>query len=402
MTHDFTTWRTGTLVLGALGAFACTSARPSASTAPDARQVSVTSTLLVLAQGDPGATPAARLRAPNGFTISVFARGLGGPRMMAVDDAGVVYVTRPDSGDVIAFTMRDGEAQDRRTVVRDLEGVHGVAVHEDMLYVATVHEVYRRSLRDGPGDSLQRIVSGLPDAGQHPNRTVAIGPDSMLYVSVGSTCNRCDEPDKEHATMLRMASDGSGREILSHGLRNTIGFDWHPGTGALWGMDHGSDWAGNDTPPEELNELRAGAHYGWPWCHSDRQVDALRNREPDATTAEAFCATTTAPALTYVAHSAPLAMQFYRDTVFPARFRDGAFITMRGSWNREPASGYKVVFARFDNGTPTAFEDFVTGFMSPDGRTHYGRLAGLVVAGDGSVLFADDTNGIIYRVTARN
>jgi glucose/arabinose dehydrogenase len=367
----------------------------------EARQQAVRTNLLVPAAGEPGNDPAARLQVPDGFTVSVVARDLGGTRMMAVDDAGSVYVTRPDSGDVLAFTLQGAGAPNRRTVVRNLEGVHGIAVHGESMYLVTEREIYRRRLDAGVNDSLQRIASDLPDAGQHPNRTIAIGPDSLLYVSVGSTCNRCVEPREESATMLRMKLDGSEREVFARGLRNTIGFDWHPDTRAMWGMDHGSDWAGDDVPPEELNELQSGAHYGWPFCHSDRLVDSLSNKAPDGTTAEAFCAASAPPALMYQAHSSPLAFQFYRGDAFPARFRDGAFVTMRGSWNRQPPSGYKVVYVRFENARPVGFEDFMTGFLSEDGRTHFGRIAGLVVSRDGSLLVADDSNGILYKITAR-
>ncbi|HEV2734216.1 MAG TPA: PQQ-dependent sugar dehydrogenase [Longimicrobiaceae bacterium] len=221
----------------------------------------------------------------------------------------------------------------------------------------------------------------------------------MLYVSVGSTCNNCGETNRENATLLRMRTDGSDRGVYASGLRNMIGWDWHPATGQLWGMDHGSDWRGDDLPPEELNRVENGTHYGWPFCYGDRRVDAFTPAAPPGGDRQGFCRRTAAPVLTYTAHAAPIGMVFYKGMQFPAEYRGDAFVAMRGSWNRRPPSGYKLVRIRFDAaGSPTRIEDFVTGFLSRDGQAFRGRIAGVAVARDGSVLFADDTNGVIYRV----
>jgi glucose/arabinose dehydrogenase len=341
-----------------------------------------------------------RLRAPAGFTISIFAKDLGSPRMIAVGDDGAVYVTRRDSGDVIM--LRDdgtGHAATPRTVVRNLPGVHGITLHQGRMYLATVKEILVADLRaDGTVSDPRAIVTDLPDGGQHPNRTIGFGPDGMMYVSVGSTCNLCNETNPESATLLRMKPDGSERGVFARGLRNTVGWGWHPATHDLWGMDHGSDAKGNDIPPEELNKLQTAIHYGWPFCWGDRVPDKYYSIEPPGSSKEELCPRTTAPALTYQAHAAPIQMVFYTGTMFPAEYKNDAFVAMRGSWNRQPPSGYKLVRIHFENGQPARFEDFVTGFLSADGNQYYARVAGVAMAKDGSILLGDDANGVIYRI----
>ena len=344
------------------------------------------------------------LRVPAGFRVNVFASGVeGGPRMMAVGGDGTVYVTRRDSGDVVAFSDRDGDgrADAMRKVVASLPRVHGIALHGETMYLATVRELYAARMRpDGTAEVPRLLVGDLPEGGQHPNRTLAVGPDGMLYVSVGSTCNNCAETNPENATLLRMRPDGSGRGVFAPGLRNLIGWDWHPASGKLWGMDHGSDWRGDDLPPEELNRVENGTHYGWPFCYGDRQVDRFATAAPPDGDRQGFCRRTAAPVLTYTAHAAPIGMVFYDGAQFPAEWRGDAIVAMRGSWNRRPPSGYRLVRVRFDaQGNPQRFEDFVTGFLTPDGLAFRARLAGVAVARDGSVLVTDDTNGVIYRVS---
>ncbi|HAX77857.1 MAG TPA: oxidoreductase [Cyanobacteria bacterium UBA11372] len=343
-----------------------------------------------------------QLRLPPGFQISVFARDLGNPRNIAIAPNGTVYVTRREQSDVLALrdTNGDGRADERRTVSSGHKQVNGITINQNRLYFVTDTKLHAMDLRpDGTEGNLQTLINDIPDAGQHPNRTLAFGPDGMLYISVGSTCNACDEPNDEHATLLRAQPDGSQRTIYAQGLRNTIGFAWHPQTGELWGMDHGSDWRGNDQPPEELNRIQPGANYGWPFCWGDRRPDVYLSANPDGMTKEEYCAKTQAPVMTYTAHSAPLAFVFYTANQFPSEYRGDAFVTMRGSWNRNPPSGYKLVRVRFQNGQPVAFEDFITGFLMNGGAEQFGRPVGLAIAPDGSLLFTDDTNGVIYRVS---
>jgi glucose/arabinose dehydrogenase len=341
--------------------------------------------------------PAARLKTPPGFAVTVFAGDLGAPRMLAVGEDGTVYVTRRDSNDVLAIPDSGGKAGTPRKIVSNTPRVHGIALREGRIYLATVTEIFAADLQPGGGvGPLRPIVTDLPGGGQHPNRTLGFGPDGMLYVSVGSTCNVCIEPDEESATVLRMHPDGSSRGVFARGLRNTIGFAWQATN--LWGFDHGSDWKGNDVPPEELNLIQPASDYGWPYCYGNRTPDDYFSQEPPGSSKAEHCPRTTAPVLTYQAHSAPMQMAFYAGSAFPEEYRDDAFVAMRGSWNRQPPTGYKVVRVSFKAGRPVQVSDFLTGFLSGDG--YIGRPAGLAVARDGSLLVSDDTGGFIYRIAA--
>jgi glucose/arabinose dehydrogenase len=343
-----------------------------------------------------------RLKVPTGFRVGVFATGLGDPRMMVVAGNGTIFVTRPDSGDVIALRDSDGDgrAETQHKVVYGLPRVHGIAYHEYKLYLATDTAVYSVPLRgDTAGGDPWRVLGGLPDGGQHGNRTLAVGPDGMLYISIGSSCNACVETNEEHATMLRVRLDGGGRSIFARGLRNTVGWAWDSSRKELWGMDHGSDWRGDNLPPEELNRIAEGGHYGWPFCYGERKVDTRFAQDPKGTSKKEFCATTQPASLSYQAHSAPLGFVFYRGAQFPESYRGDAFVAMHGSWNRATPTGYSVVRIRFDEGKPRAIENFLTGFLLDGREAYFGRPAGIAVAGDGALLVSDDENGVIYRVS---
>lgn len=353
------------------------------------------------------------LRVPPGFEVTVFASGLGQPRMMDVGSDGTVYVTRPAEGDVVALTDQNGDgiAERGQVFVTGLAGVHGVQATRERLYLASATTVWQVPLANAAVDVL---VSGLPDGGQHANRMVRLGPDGLLHVSVGSSCNDCAEDNLlERATVIRYTTDGARRDVMANGLRNTIGYDWHPTTGALWGMDHGSDFRGDTLPPEELNRIRPGQNYGWPICYGERVVDGMTNARPEdlalqpgkaeplgqPMSRQAYCGQTVPSLLTLPAHSAPMAMRFYRGDAFPSAYRGDAFVAMHGSWNRGDPVGYKVVRLRFSpQGEVMGAEDFLTGFLGPTGRVVTGRPVGVAIAADGALLVSDDANGAIYRV----
>lgn len=350
---------------------------------------------------EPTEAEIAKLELPPGFELSVYARDLGNPRIISSAGEGRVYVTRRESGDLLLLedTDRDGAA-DRRRIVAARPQLHGIAIDGDEMWLITVEDIYRTTINaDGSLAPLQRIVDDLPAGGQHPNRTLAKGPDGMLYVSVGSTCNACDETDPQHATMLRMRPDGSEREIFASGLRNTIGFAWHPETQELWGLDHGIDWLGNDDQPEELNRITWRSKYGWPYIYADGRENP-QDEPPAEISVEAWRRASTSPVLTYTAHSAPMQMTFGTAGSLPDEYDGDAFATMRGSWNRKPPSGYEVVRIDFEDGKPVAIEPFLSGFVREEGGGHgyLARPVGLAMTEDGSMLVGDDSNGIIYRV----
>jgi Raf kinase inhibitor-like YbhB/YbcL family protein len=348
------------------------------------------------------ATPAriSEIRAPKGFSVSAFATELKNVRVLAVAPDGKVYASRRDQGDVLLLedANGDGRADGAPITVANRPGAHGLAIKDRKLYIATVKEVFVGDIRaDGSVGSLKMLIGDLPDLGQHPNRTLAFGPEGMLYISNGSTCNACNESNPEAATLLRASPDGKSRTIFASGLRNTVGFDWHPTTGELWGMDHGIDFLGDEIQPEELNRIERGKQYGWPHIWGKDGVNP-QSTPPGDISKEDWKALSTPMVLGYTAHSAPMQLVFYRGGSFPDEYVGDAFVTLRGSWNRQKATGYELVRIRFANGQPKAFEKFVTGFLTDGGKTHIARPMGLAVARDGSLLMADDANGVIYRV----
>lgn len=342
----------------------------------------------------------AQLKVPAGFSIAKFADQLGKPRMLTVSESGNVYVTSREAGTVTLLrdTNNDGQA-DQKQIVATIKGVHGLTIYAGKLYLVSVKEVYSATINgDGTLGQPQQLINNLPDAGQHPNRTIAFGPDGLMYITVGSTCNACPEPNAENATILRANPAGSGRKIFASGLRNTIGFGWHPQTKELYGFDHGIDWLGDEQQKEELNQIKEGAFYGWPYIYGDGNYNPHPRPMGDTTYAQ-ILAKTTLPTLSYDAHAAPLGMVFYTGTTFPTEYQNDAFVTMRGSWNRTQPSGYKVVRTHFENGKPTRIDNFVTGFLVNNNQAQFGRPVGITTMPDGSLLFSDDNNGVIYRVS---
>ncbi len=369
--------------------------------------VTITGRIYEPAKLDPTVQRIKSLKLSAGFQIAKFAE-ISSPRMLTVAPDGTIYASLRNPGRLAMLKDTDGDgAADVQKVVAEKEGLHGIAIHDGKMYIATVTEVFVADMkRDGSLGALKMIMRDLPDGGQHPNRTLAIGKDNMLYISVGSTCNACHETNTESATILRADLDGKNRKIFASGLRNTIGFGWHPISSKMFGMDHGIDWLGDNEQKEELNELVEGAKYGWAYIYADGKINP--QDEPPAElglTNEDWARQSVNPVLMYTAHAAPMQMLFYTGAQFPAEYRNDAFVAFRGSWNRLPPSGYEVVRVRFDNaGNPTRFEPFLTGFLveggSPDGKdAHFARLAGVAQMRDGSLLVSDDTNSIIYRVS---
>ena len=380
----------------------------------------------------------AGLKVPPDFRVALYGRDLGNPRMMARGPDGSIYVTMPMSSRVIRLmdVNADGDVQDagENTVVASaaetpgLEGVHGIAVSAERIFLASVKSVFAGTLSaTGTITGLQKVIADLPDGGQHANRTLGVGPDGNLYVSVGSACNACPESNSEHATLLRVTTAGAAASnpanpqhpmlarnpmamvsprVFASGLRNTIGFAWHPSTMALWGADIGSDGLGDDRPFDELNLIDGGKSYGWPYCWGQRQIDPVIDAPSPTLSKEQYCATTTPTSVGFPAHTSPIGFVFYTGTAFPEPYRGSAFAALRGSWNRSQPGGYKVVRIRFEAGAPTAaagqsspIEDFLTGFLVEGGAAHFGRIAGLAIDSTGALLVSDDTNGAIYRVT---
>lgn len=341
---------------------------------------------------------AAGLKAASGWRITPAATGLGKPRMLYVGKQGQLYITRRDAGDVLMLTDkdRDGKFEDMIRVA-DFPGVHGITSKGNYMYLCNSNRLLRYALNaDGTlGKVADTLIKDLPSGGQHPNRTMDFGPDGMLYISVGSVCNDCKESDKETATMLQADPATWKRIVFASGLRNTVGFDWHPITGALWGVDNGGDFRGDDWPPEELNHIIKDGNYGYPFAYARQEVDPTRE-DPVGTTKELLAKASQPSVMEFPAHSAPIAFAFFET----GPQKGNALVCWHGSWNRQKPSGFKVELIKFDkNGIPTGSEDFLLGFLKDNGR--FGRPAGVAIAPDGTVYISDDANGVIYSLTQK-
>jgi len=290
----------------------------------------------------------------------------------------------------------DGVAEQQVVAVRDLDRPHGMAVRDGALYVATTGAVVRVALDPATGAAVgaPQVIARYSAGGGHWTRTVLFGPDGGMYVSIGSTCNVCEERTPDRAAVMRYDTDGRNGRVYARGLRNAVGMAVHPETREIWVTQHERDNLRpdhQDLPYEEINILRDGADFGWPYCHGDR-VPNPEFGDP------ARCATTLPPALTMQAHSAPLGITFLsRATALPEALRSDALVAFHGSWNRDVPTGAKVVRVRVREGKPVGVEDFLVGWQDARGR-RWGRPVDVLVAGDGAVLISDDQAGTIYRV----
>jgi glucose/arabinose dehydrogenase len=344
-----------------------------------------------LAAPDPGS-----LRLPPGFAIELWATGVTNARSLAVGTAGTVFVGTRTAGVVHAVTDEGGRRR-VRTIARGLTMPNGVAFRDGALYVGELRRILRydgiEARLDAPPAPV--VVAELPAERHHGWRYIAFGPDGKLYVAIGAPCNVCDRDAEGFGTIIRMNPDGSGRETVAHGVRNSVGFAWQPGKPGLWFTDNGRDMLGDDVPACELNHLtRPGQHFGFPFCHAGDVVD------PELGSL-GRCADATPPEMKLGPHVAPLGLRFYDGRQFPAAWRGSLFIAEHGSWNRSEKIGYRVMRVRMDGTRPATYEEFASGWLRPDG-TVAGRPVDLLVLADGSMLLSDDVAGVVYRITHRS
>jgi glucose/arabinose dehydrogenase len=300
-----------------------------------------------------------------------------------------VYAVRDEDG--------DGRAERQWILFRGGRMPNGVAFRDGALYVAEVSRVLRfdqiEDRLDNPPAPVV-VYDRFPTDRHHGWKFIRFGPDGMLYVPVGAPCNVCLRSDDErYASITRMRPDGSGLEVFAHGVRNTVGFDWHPETGELWFTDNGRDWMGDDLPPDELNRApRQGLHFGFPFFHGRGIPDPEFSRGRRA-------ADYVEPVQNLGPHVAALGMRFYTGKMFPAEYRNQIFIAEHGSWNRSRKIGYRVMLVRLEGHRATSYEVFAEGWL--EGESVWGRPVDVEVLPDGSLLVSDDHAGAIYRITYR-
>ena len=341
----------------------------------------------------------ASIKVPDGFHVEVFAEGVKSARGLCRGDRGTVFVGSRDGGSVVALrdTNNDGRADQRFTVMKDLNMPVGVAFHNGALYASSVSRIVRV---DAIEDHLATppapvvITDKFPTETHHGWKYIAFGPDGKLYVPVGAPCNICDPPDSIFATITRMNPDGSGLEIMAKGVRNSVGFDWDPRDSSLWFTENGRDWMGDDQPSCELDHLTAkGQHFGYPYCHQGDLLDPEFGKGKN-------CSDYVPPVAKLGPHMAPLGMKFYRGSMFPEQYRNAVFIAVHGSWNRSTPIGYRIDVAFTKADGTAAVEVFADGWL--EGSSAWGRPVDVLELPDGSLLVSDDAADLIYRITYKN
>jgi glucose/arabinose dehydrogenase len=346
-----------------------------------------------LAGGDE--LPLNNIKLPPGFEISIYAGNLPNARSLALSPKGTLFVGTLKEGKVYAVLSpgRENEAQKTITIAQGLNMSNGVAFRNGALYVAEVNRVLRyddiESRLSNPPKPVT-LNDKFPKDRPHGWKFIAFGPDGLLYVPVGAPCNICEPDANRYAVITRMKADGAGPELFAQGIRNTVGFDWHPVTKELWFTDNGRDNLGDDVPPDELNYApKQGLHFGYPYCHGGDIPDPEFGKKRS-------CSEFTPPAQKLGPHVAALGMRFYTGSMFPADYHNQIFIAEHGSWNRTAPIGYRVTLVQLNNNRAVSYKVFAEGWLQ--GNRAWGRPVDVLVMPDGALLVSDDEAGVVYRI----
>lgn len=342
--------------------------------------------------------PLSSINVPDGFKIEIWADNVPNARSMVMTPDGTLFVSTRNKGSVYALrdTNGDNRADQKFILVEGLNMPNGVAYKDKALYVAEVDKLWRYdniedNLASPPKPEL--IYDDYPKDYMHGWKVIAFGPDGKLYVPVGTPCNVCESKNEMYATITRMDPDGSNREVYAKGVRNTVGFTWHPETDEMWFTDNGRDHLGDNFPPCELNRVsKVGQHFGYPYCHGGDIADPEFGHKKPCTEFEP-------PAQKLGAHVAPLGVKFYTGSMFPQEYKNVIFIAEHGSWNRSKKIGYRISMVREKNGKGISYETFIDGWLDQEKDEACGRPVDVLIIEDGSMLISDDKFGAIYRVT---
>jgi glucose/arabinose dehydrogenase len=337
--------------------------------------------------------PVSQLKLPKGFKVEIYASGIANARSLRLGDKGTVFVSNRQLDKIYAITERNGR-REAKVIASGLDRPNGLAFLNGTLYIGEGTRISKlerieEQLENPPAPVV--IYDNLPNHQSHGWKFIAMGPDKKIYINVGAPCNICIPPE-ENAQIRRINLDGSGAEVVARGVRNSVGFDWHPATKELYFTDNGRDWLSEDLPEDELNRVtKTGQHFGFPYCHqgnfTDREVGWGRS-----------CEEFVKPAALLGPHSAALGMRFYTGRMFPAEYRNAIFIARHGSWNRTRKVGGDVIVARLNkDGSVRSVEPFLTGFLQ--NNQYSGRPVDVEILKDGSLLVSDDYAGAVYRIT---
>ena len=337
--------------------------------------------------------PVDKIKVPPGFKVSLWASGINNARVMTWGEKGTLFVSSRTAGNVYAVVDKGGQ-REVKTIAKGLNLPNGLAFKDGVLYIAEIHRITKmvgiEDKLDAP-PAMEAVYETLPKDVPHGWKYLAFGPDGKLYFNIGAPCNICIPPDT-HANLSRVNADGTGFEYVAHGVRNSVGFDWHPVTKRLYASVHGRDWLGDNLPNDTLIEItKKGQHFGYPYCH---QGDIL---DPEFGKGKS-CNDYVKPILKTGPHVAGNGVEFYTGSMFPAEYQNRAFLAQRGSWNRSKKIGFRVMMVTIDGkGGVAKYEPFAEGWLQ--GEEIWGRPVYTRTMKDGSLLIADDYAGAIYRVS---
>lgn len=336
-----------------------------------------------------------RINLPEGFNITIYAE-VEDARSMTISPAGVVYVGNRSGDKVYAVRDNDGDniADEKFEIASGLNSPNGVAYKDGNLYVAEISRILRfpnveNDLENPP--AYEVVTNKYPTEGQHGWKYIAFGPDGKLYVPVGAPCNIC-ESEKIFATITRINPDDSNLEIIAEGIRNTVGFDWHPETDELWFTDNGRDMMGDNIPPCELNRLaKPRMHFGYPYCHGNAIGDPEFGHKR-------HCNEFVKPEWNFEAHTAPLGMKFYTGAMFPEAYTGDVIVAQHGSWNRSSKIGYRLMRVTIEGNKATDATVFADGWLNEETQKAWGRPVDVLEMPDGAILVSDDEANLLYRI----
>lgn len=338
------------------------------------------------------------IQLPEGFSISIFAEDVPNARSMTLGDKGTVFVGSRKKDKVYALVdeNNDGKSDKQYIVAEGMNSPNGVTFRNGSLYIAEIDKIWRiDNIEDNLANPPAKVLvsDNFPSDGHHGWKFIDFGPDGKLYVPVGAPCNICnkEDEDKRYASITRMNPDGSEFEVYAHGIRNTVGFAWHPQTNEMWFTENGRDMMGDNIPNDELNRApEKGMHFGYPFCHAgDVKDPEFGEGHP--------CGDYTPPVQKLAPHTAALGMLFYTGDMFPASYKNQILIAEHGSWNRSEPIGYRVTFVKLNGNNAVSYEPFAHGWLK-DGSA-WGRPVDVLQLPDGSVLVSDDHAGVVYRIT---
>ena len=350
-------------------------------------------------EGDAPKIQLDKIQLPNGFKIELYAEKVKNARSLSLSPKGTLFIGSMRKGNVYAIQDTNGDKKGDKiyTIAKGLNMPNGVAFKDGSLYVAEVNRILRyddiENKLDNPGEPVV-VYDQYPTESHHGWKYIAFGPDGKLYIPVGAPCNICKSEDI-YASITRMNPDGSSMEIVQRGIRNSVGFNWHPDNNELWFTDNGRDWLGDDIPACELNHApKDGMHFGYPYCHQGDLADPEFGTKP--------CSDFTPPAQKMGAHVAPLGIEFYTGNKFPDQYKKQIFIAEHGSWNRSKKSGYQISLITLKDNKVVSYEPFAKGWLNQSDDSVWGRPVDIELMPDGSMLVSDDYANAVYRISYEN